>query len=249
MLDNAPSSVREKLWTMKHRVIRWMASQSFVDSLHVSLQDQLRQLGITHVIDIGANRGQYGRLLRRLGFRGRIISFEPVHECYESISEVATADGNWEVHQLALGDADGVVVINVMSDDVFSSLLQPSAVGREMFPADNRVTKSESVWLRRLGPLVSSFVQANEWARTHFKSDAQGSEPAILRGLGDSLTQLPSLQIEVSLVGIYEGQAGYQEVLRPLHELGYELTAFYPVARDSSLRIVEADVLLRRFLR
>ena len=32
-------------------------------------------------------------------------------------------------------------------------------------------------------------------------------------------------------------------------ELGYELTAFYPVARDSSLRIVEADVLLRRFLR
>ena len=35
-------------------------------------------LGIDVVIDVGANAGQYGELLRELGFRGRLVSLEPV---------------------------------------------------------------------------------------------------------------------------------------------------------------------------
>jgi len=30
------------------------------------------------VIDVGAHLGQFGRLVRRLGYEGTIISFEPV---------------------------------------------------------------------------------------------------------------------------------------------------------------------------
>lgn len=246
MLDRAPAPIREGLWSIKHRAVRWMTDQGFVDSLHVLLQDQLRSLEISHVIDIGANRGQYGHLLRRLGFRGRIISFEPVRQCFESLSEMARRDGNWDVHRLALADFDGESEMNVASDDVFSSFLQPNARSREMFPKDSAVTKSEQVPVRRLGPLLPDLVPRAHWARTHLKSDSQGSEPAILRGLGDLLPEIPSLQLEVSLIGIYENQASYQDVLAPLHQLGYRLTGFFPVSRDASLGIVEADVVLRR---
>jgi FkbM family methyltransferase len=246
MFDHAPAPVREGLWSIKHRAVRWMTDQGFVDSLHVLLQDQLRSLDITHVIDIGANRGQYGHLLRRLGFRGRIISFEPVRQCFDDLSELAKRDGNWEVHRLALGDLDGELEMNVTTDDVFSSLLQPNSVGRQMFPTESSVTKNERVPVRRLEPLLPGLVPRDHWSRTHLKSDAQGSEPAILRGLGDTLSAMLSLQIEVSLIGIYESQTDYQDVLRPLHDRGYRLTGFFPVSRDSSLGIVEADVLLRR---
>jgi hypothetical protein len=67
-----------------------------------------------------------------------------------------------------------------------------------------------------------------------------------LEGLGDHLTEIPSLQIEVSLIGIYEDQANYQDVLRTVHERGYRLTGLFPVARNSSLQIIEADALLLR---
>src|SRR4026209_949390 len=40
--------------------------------------DLFERLAIDCVIDVGANRGQYGRLLRtEVGYRGYIASFEP----------------------------------------------------------------------------------------------------------------------------------------------------------------------------
>jgi hypothetical protein len=48
-----------------------------------------------------------------------------------------------------------------------------------------------------------------------------------LEGLGDHLTEIPSLQIEVSLIGIYEDQVNYQDVLRAVHERGYRLTGCF----------------------
>ena len=38
----------------------------------------LRQRAIDLVIDVGANAGQFGAGLRRIGYQGRILSFEPV---------------------------------------------------------------------------------------------------------------------------------------------------------------------------
>src|SRR5437868_7811678 len=44
----------------------------------VLLRHVLGKLSINCVLDVGANRGQFGTLLRGIGYTGWIISFEPI---------------------------------------------------------------------------------------------------------------------------------------------------------------------------
>src|SRR3954465_2500661 len=59
------------------------------------------------VLDIGANAGQFAAALRGVGYRGRLISFEPQPPAFASLKAKADADPTWECHQVALGEADG----------------------------------------------------------------------------------------------------------------------------------------------
>src|SRR5438128_9963923 len=78
-----------------------------VDSLAYHLKVVFRELAIDHVIDVGAHNGEYGQSLRELGYRGRIISFEPVRAAFDMLTPLAQRDGNWTVQNFALGPEEG----------------------------------------------------------------------------------------------------------------------------------------------
>ncbi len=63
----------------------------------------LVELGVDLVIDVGANVGQYGTQLRDWGYRGRIMSFEPMRDEYAALSRLAEADGNWDTTRCSPG--------------------------------------------------------------------------------------------------------------------------------------------------
>jgi FkbM family methyltransferase len=67
------------------------------------------------VVDVGANIGQYGRLLRDWGYDGRILSFEPMRDEYAVLSRVADADGWWETVRSA---DDGELAIHVTGNSL-----------------------------------------------------------------------------------------------------------------------------------
>lgn len=45
------------------------------------------------VLDVGADRGQFGKRLRRDGYTGRIVSFEPVPHIADQLEKGAAATG------------------------------------------------------------------------------------------------------------------------------------------------------------
>src|SRR5438874_2500337 len=87
------------------------------------LKQIIAQLGITVVPDVGAHRGQYALRLRRLGYYGRIISFEPQAEIFEKLMKQTAKDPLWEAMPLALGDYDGEAVLNLSANSMSSSIM------------------------------------------------------------------------------------------------------------------------------
>src|SRR5260370_10487492 len=86
----------------------------------------MRGLAISVVFDVGAHAGQYALRLRRLGYRGRIVSFEPQAVAFAILAEHTSRDPEWEAMRLALGDRDGEQVLNVSENSVSSSFLPVS---------------------------------------------------------------------------------------------------------------------------
>src|SRR5262245_27620242 len=87
----------------------------------------MKNRGIGLVLDVGANRGQFGKLLRQLGFRGRIVSFEPLKDAFATLRRLTANDPLWECHNLALGDSDRTASINISANSYSSSFLPVSA--------------------------------------------------------------------------------------------------------------------------
>src|SRR5262249_3969903 len=73
----------------------------------------MKRHGINMVLDVGANTGQYGTLLRQLGFRGRIVSFEPLSDAFAALQRTAANDPFWSCHNIGLSDVDATASINV----------------------------------------------------------------------------------------------------------------------------------------
>ena len=89
------------------------------------LTRMLMQNGIDLVIDVGANRGQFAASIFTAGYKGGVVSFEPLPVVHELLSGLARNFGpRWTVApRLALSDSDGITMFNVNRSDVTSSLL------------------------------------------------------------------------------------------------------------------------------
>ena len=72
------------------------------DSFKHRFVHQLRQHGVETVLDVGANAGQFGKLLRQSRFRGRIHSVEPLRAAYQVLEATAAGDPLWTVQRAAV---------------------------------------------------------------------------------------------------------------------------------------------------
>src|SRR4051794_18594391 len=76
------------------------------------LARRLKQLDTDLVIDVGANAGQYARSLRNAGYRGRLVSFEPLSGPFASLSAAAEHDDQWTTIRAAVGAEEGSLAMN-----------------------------------------------------------------------------------------------------------------------------------------
>jgi len=215
------------------------------DSLTRHLQELLPALDVKCVLDVGAHTGEYGRILRELGYRGHIVSLEPVEASFTRLRQIAEHDPRWRVHRLALGSTAGERPIHVSAATQFASFLPANDYGRQLFPRQIAVDHSEVVPVARLETLFDELVAHVDGGSFFLKTDTQGYDLAVLEGAGECLSRFAGVQLELPIKPIYGGMPGLAESLARLAEWGFEPSGLFPVSRDADgLRIVEVDCVL-----
>lgn len=197
------------------------------------------------VIDVGAHRGDYGSFLRAAGYRGAIVSFEPVERSYRELARNSAGDPAWSIERLALGSRDETREINVVSSTDLSSFCTFTRFGKDAFAAQSKIEQRERVEVRRLDSVLSQVVAADV-GRIFLKIDTQGWDLEVLEGATGCLDRIVALQLEASARPIYEGMPTYLETLGYAASLGFELTDAVPVVRDRRNRVIEFDCVLGR---
>jgi FkbM family methyltransferase len=218
-----------------------------VELLGAHLRDVLHHYNINCVLDVGANTGGYGRLLRSIGYRGAIISFEPVSETFAELERRTRSDSDWRVAKLALGDREATCSINVGVSSVFSSLLAPTDFSASHFGAASSVARVEEVPMKRLDEVLPELLHGIHEPRLLLKLDTQGYDLQVLAGASAVLPQVRLLQSELSVQPLYVGAPSYIEALEAMRRLDFELSGVFPLERDAHLGVIEFDcVMVRR---
>jgi FkbM family methyltransferase len=209
------------------------------------LNAMLAAHGVNVVFDVGANVGQYAQSLREAGYGGRIVSFEPLPAAHAQLVAASSKDPRWDIApRTAVGGEDGEVDLHVAGNSVSSSILDMLEAHASAAPK-SRYTGRTHVSLRRLDSLASSYLR--EDSIPFLKIDTQGYEDRVLLGASNLLKQVVGLQLELSLVPLYEGQRLYADMIGQIQADGFELWSLWPGFIDSGNgRLLQLDAVLFR---
>lgn len=221
---------------------RFQPAASYV----AQLQAILRSQGINLIFDVGANTGHFGRELRdQAGYTGRIVSFEPLSKEHEALRREAAGDKFWEVApRMAIGAQQGTVTINVAANSWSSSILPMLSSHVTAAPRSGYV-QQETVPLEPLDAVTPQYFREDSVAL--LKIDTQGYENEVLKGAGETVARIAGLQLELSLVPLYDGQKLMPEMLEAVAAQGFKLWAIAPAFLEPGTgRLLQVDATFFR---
>jgi len=202
--------------------------------------------GINCVLDVGARIGEYGTALRRVGYKGHIISFEPIEANFQSLESNCSRDPKWQAHRYALGSSDTSAEINVMQASNFSSFLSPSELSRKVFPGANEVNRSEAVAVRRLDNVFDDIIAHIDNPHVYLKIDTQGWDVEVLRGAERCLDRIDALQSEMAIEFLYNQAFDFRQALEEFNRAGFAVSWMFPMFSDQHLQLWEFDCVMVR---
>lgn len=211
------------------QIIQNTARRFGYDIVYFDRMRLLQRFGVDVVLDVGANVGQYGEEMRAFGYKGKMVSFEPLASEFRQLSERAGRHADWLTVNRALGDSDGKAEIHVSGNSMSSSLL--GILPRHLRAApESAYTKKETIRIVRLDSVFHEHYKAGD--RVLLKLDTQGFEYQVLLGAVNSLQLIVGVQMEMSLVPLYDGEKRFSEMVPYLTSLGFSLMSIEPVFRD-----------------
>lgn len=241
MLRSLKQSIKQVLHAAGIEAHRFHPANSPLARLMVSLH----HFNIDLVLDIGANEGQFARELRAGGYSGTIVSFEPLSSAHARLLQTSASDKAWHVHpRCAVGDRVGEVELNISGNSVSSSILPMLSAHRDAAPQSSYQGR-ESTPLVTLDSVASSYLHGIQ--APFLKIDTQGYEWQVLDGARDILSRVCGIQMELSLVPLYEGQRLWRDCVERLEADGFQLWALSPEFVDPATgRTLQWDGLFFR---
>lgn len=211
---------------------------------HARRMKLLDDYAVDTVLDIGANIGQYGMHLREDGYTAKIISFEPISDVFSELKRTASHDALWRPVNVALGDYDGTAEINVSGRSVSSSL--HAMLPRHIDSApETACIRTENIQINRLDTIFEKY--CDNAVNIYMKVDAQGYGMEVMKGAEGSLKKIRGIQMEVSLVQLYENEVLLEEMVKYLRERGFSPMSIEPGFADKNTgQLLQADFIFYR---
>jgi FkbM family methyltransferase len=191
----------------------------------------LQHYNIDLVVDIGANKGQYALGIMDAGYQNRIVSFEPLSAVHQALTETSKNHRNWTVApRCAIGAKKEEIEINISANSVSSTLLNMLDAHLEGAP-ESKIIGKEKVQVVPLDDLATTFVKTEK--NIFLKIDVQGFEQEVLKGAQQLIEKAKGIEMEISLVALYEGQNWLlPQVLEYMEKKGFQLRSIMPAFTD-----------------
>ena len=202
----------------------------------------LKANNVDLVLDVGASSGRYGLELRRHGYVGDILSFEPQPSPYERLAKRCSSDEKWTARQEAVGRSTDPIDLNISANGDSSSVLPMLQAHVDAAP------ESHYVAVRAVNQTTISLILPSlSCDRPFLKMDVQGYERAVIEGASLVIDRLVGIQMEMSLEPLYQEQMLYQEALQLMEDHGFVLWSIEPgFSHPSSGRLLQMDGLFMR---
>ena len=201
----------------------------------------LQSLKCEYLVDIGANRGQFALIARKVFPQAKIHSFEPLKEPAQIFKKIFSNDPNVTLYPYAIGREKTTAIIHVTKDDDSSSMLPITKTQSSMFPgATEKETRQVSVL-----PLSQALGTTSIPPASLLKIDVQGFELDVLQGCEDILNKFSYVYVECSFVELYAGQSLAHEVISFLDRSGFLLCGIHNLYYDRLGLAIQADFLFK----
>ena len=241
------------MFTLPKRAIAKARRLAIVDRANLHAEHEIMHLkrlfqllDIDFVIDVGANAGQYAKRLRDLvGYRGEILSVEPIPEMVELLLRESKGDPKWHVVNGVISDKSGPVSFNIMADLQCSSLAEPDNTETNQFSTQTSVDRIVTLQATTLDQLADKWVAERHFKRPFLKLDTQGRDLTIIKSCS-TLRRFVAFQSELSVKRLYKGTPSFSEVISEYCSLGYDLSALVPNNGIGFPYLIEVDCIMIR---
>lgn len=197
------------------------------------------------ILDVGANVGQYAINCRKQGFKGTIVSFEPLPDAHKILKRKAGNDEHWIVHpRSAIGSTSKEINLNIAGNSYSSSVLEMLERHIQVAP-ESKYISSVKTKLETIDSILPIYLSNSN--RILLKIDTQGYEAEVIKGAIESLSKISLIQIELSIVPLYLDQELYNYFFDFMRNNSFKLWDVIPGFRDDSTgQLLQFDAFFYR---
>ena len=195
------------------------------------------RIGITRLLDVGSNSGQFAAKMRRFGFDGVIYSVEPQIAAHRELCKNAQSDVRWiPLPRQAAGRVHCRLDLN-LSQNSWSSSFFPVHENHLRAAPETRTVAQERVFVTKTADLLRGPLMQQIDA---LKIDVQGYELEVLEGLRSYIDGIQLILLEMSLVECYVGAPNLFVLDRLLvEEFGFARISLEPSYYDDEAGVVQ----------
>ena len=179
------------------------------------------------------------------GIAAKLYLSNRLSNSHDTLVELHANDPLWVIApQMAIGDYDGTVDINISNRPTSSSILNMLDAHTQA-AKDSFIVATETVEIHKLDTVSAKYIGKGD--RIFLKVDTQGYEYQVLSGALNLLNSVIGIQLELSLTPLYSDHKLYDEIIAKMKTLGFELWSISNVFRNANTgRLLQIDATFFR---